>query len=87
MLEGPRTEKKCLLLLQKKRQIQIQYLWLRSYLLIEPTHTVVSTTKFLALFFRFQLIMRSIILSSHPQHQVLFHGASKTLEQSVSQSE
>lgn len=56
MLEGPRTEKKCLLLLQKKRQIQIQYLWLRSYLLIEPTHTVASTTKFLALFFGFSLL-------------------------------
>lgn len=73
MLEGPRTEKKGLLLLQEKRQIQIQRLWLRSHLLIEPIHTVASTTKCLALFFRFQLIMRSIILSSHPQHQILFH--------------
>lgn len=51
MLEGPRTEKKGLLLLQEKRQIQIQRLWLRSHLLIEPIHTVASTTKCLALFF------------------------------------
>lgn len=74
---GLGQKKKCLLLLQDKTQIQIQHLWRRSYLLIKPIHTVASTTKCLALFFRFQLIMRSIILFSHPQHQILFHWASK----------